>query len=80
MSMNTTYNEFTAVVLSDTVDLVKRSDSLYVGAGGDLVAVAQNGTATTFVDVPTGAILPLVVKRVNNTSTTAASIVSLNAV
>jgi len=50
---------------------------LYVGTGGDLVAVDRDGTAITFVAVPTGAILPIRCVRVNSTSTTASDIVAL---
>jgi hypothetical protein len=83
MSMNTTYNVWNDVVPSDTVDIAttpKLTDAVYVGEGGDLVAVAQNGRATTFVGVPTGMVLPVIIKRVNSTDTSAASIVALNAV
>lgn len=51
--------------------------ALYVGSGGDLVAISPLGSQVTFVGVPTGTVLPIQAIRVNSTSTTAASIVAL---
>jgi hypothetical protein len=51
--------------------------ALYVGEGGDVAAVEQDGTVRLFVGVPTGSILTVKAKRVNNTDTSAASIVAL---
>lgn len=50
--------------------------ALYVGTGGDLVAVFENGLAQTFTAVPSGAFLPLAVRRINATGTTADGIVA----
>lgn len=51
--------------------------ALYVGTGGNVVVVGVDGTATTFVSVPSGSILPVAAERVNATDTTATSIVAL---
>lgn len=51
--------------------------AIYVGTGGTVVAVFENDAAITFINVPSGAILPVRLKRVNNTSTTASSMVAL---
>ena len=52
--------------------------AIYVGTGGNVVAVfADNNTAATFVNVPSGAILPVAVWRVNSTNTTASNMVAL---
>lgn len=66
------------VTAHDTTELAKVSRALYVGVGGDVsVQFAGVGTAIVFKNVPTGAILPIRIKRVNSTSTTATNMVSL---
>ena len=74
-----TYNLWTAVTPSDTTDLPRLTDGLWVGTGGNLVAVMQNNTTLTFA-VPSGGWLPIAARRVNSTNTTATGIVALNAV
>ena len=66
-----------SVTPSNTVDFDTFSRALYVGGGGDLVAVFENDVAVTFVGIPAGFILPVRVKRVNATGTTASNIVAL---
>lgn len=52
--------------------------AIYVGTGGNVVVVfADTGSAVTFTNVPSGAILPVAAKRVNSTSTTASNMVAL---
>jgi len=69
-----------AVTTSDTADsgdMAYVSRALYIGVGGDLVAVRTDGTEVTFVGVAAGTIVPIRAKRVKATGTTAASIVAL---
>jgi hypothetical protein len=69
---------FAAVSLSDTVNHTGGiARALYVGVGGDVVAVGPDDVAVTFKNVPTGALLPIATKRVNNTSTTATNLAVL---
>ena len=68
---------YETVTPSDTVALTRPSRSLYVGTAGNVVAIRDDGTAVTFVNVQNGQVLPIVCKRVNSTSTTALNIVSL---
>lgn len=52
--------------------------ALYVGTGGDIVLVcAGDDTPVTFINVPTGTILPVCARIVLNTGTTAADMVGL---
>jgi hypothetical protein len=51
--------------------------ALFVGVGGDLVAVALDDVAVGFKNIASGAVLPLAVKRVNAANTTATDIVAL---
>ncbi len=68
-----------AVSPSDTVDLATvPTRGLWIGAGGDVAVNMQGtGTAVVFKGAATGAILPIQVKRVLVTNTTASSIVAL---
>lgn len=75
--------DYFAITPSDTVNFTVADNKttivrgIYVGTGGDVVAVRQDGTAVTFTGVPGGVILPIVAKRVNSTSTTASNLVGL---
>lgn len=71
-------NVFDPVTPSDTVDLPRGlSLALWVGAVGNVAAVMQNGVVVMFNAVPAGTWLPLAVKRINATNTTASAIVAL---
>lgn len=70
-----------AVAPSDTADLTMYSRCLYVGGDGDVtvVMVGQNGDAPiTFPGVVGGTLLPIQVRRVMATGTTATALVALN--
>ncbi|PHS27728.1 MAG: hypothetical protein COA85_04930 [Robiginitomaculum sp.] len=60
-----------AITPDDAIDLAQITRALYSGAGGDLAVIMQGGGAVTFKAVPAGVILPLRVKRVMSTGTTA---------
>lgn len=68
---------YAAVTPSDTVDFDDLARALYVGGAGNVVAVRHDGTTVTFTGVQAGTVLPIAVRRVNSTSTTATSIVAL---
>lgn len=51
--------------------------SLYVGGAGDVAVTMFNGDAVTFSAVPAGTILPICVKQVKSTGTTATLILGL---
>jgi len=81
------YNLFVAITKSDTVNIVvpfpKKpavTDAIYVGASGDIAAVMENGTAVTLASAIAGTIIPIAVKRVNSTLTTADNLVALYSV
>ena len=66
------------VTPDNSTELARVSRALYVGVGGDVsVQMAGTGTAIVFKNVPTGATLPIRIKRVNSTATTATNMVSL---
>jgi hypothetical protein len=64
-----------AVSPSDTGEI--RALALYVGTTGNLRVLTANGDDVTFPNVPSGFLLPLEVRRVYSTSTTASNIVAL---
>lgn len=66
-----------AVTTSDATNLTKYSRALYVGGAGNLTVVMRDDTVVLFSSVPAGTILPIRVKRVNATATTATNIVAI---
>lgn len=67
-----------AVAPHDVNDLTFTARALYVGTGGDVVAILKgDAAAVTFKNVPTGAVLPVAVRRVQATGTTASNILAL---
>lgn len=65
-----------AVTPHNTNELTKVSRALYIGVSGDVAVVMQDGTTLTFKAVPVG-LLPIRVKIVKSTGTTATDIVAL---
>lgn len=66
-----------AVTPSDTVSM-ECGRALYVGGAGDLtVVMREESNVVTFAAVPAGTVLPMQVRRVNATGTTATNIVAL---
>lgn len=68
---------YEAVTPSDSTDFDTICRAIYVGGAGNVVAVRHDGTAVTFTGVPAGTVLPIAVRRINSTSTTATAIVAL---
>ena len=70
-------DDYFAVTPSDATDLAVSTRGLFVGGAGNLVAVKEDNTTVTFTGVIAGQILPIRVRRVNATNTTATNIVAL---
>lgn len=76
------FNLNLAVTPSDTVNLASfttqgiLTSALYVGTGGDVVTVGNDGVSTTWKAVPTGWFLPIAAIRVNGSGTSASNIVA----
>jgi hypothetical protein len=70
------YSDAVAITTSDTVDLPQLTDAIWVGGAGIVVAVFPNGKTVNFTCVA-ASVLPIRVKRVNATSTTATLMVAL---
>lgn len=77
------YNFAQAITKSDTVNIAyyttlgnRLTDAVYVGGAGIVVAVFQDGTLVNFTAVA-GEVLPIGIKRVDSTNTTASLMVAL---
>lgn len=66
-----------AVTASDITEYAPVLDAVFVGGAGDIAVVPANGSAAVVFTVPAGAIIPLAVKKINSTDTTATNIVGL---
>lgn len=66
------------VTPNDSEDLDYVSRGIYVGVSGDLSVVLRDSTSPVlFQNMPNGTFLPIRVRRVRNTDTTASGIVAL---
>lgn len=75
--LSSSYSYF-AVTPSDTVDFTQGvTRGIYVGGAGNFVAVKEDATTVTFTGALAGVVYPIRCKRVNNTNTTATSLVAL---
>lgn len=66
-----------AVTPADGSDMTISSRGLYVGGAGDLKVTMEGGETVTFTAVVAGTMMPIRVRRVFSTGTTATSIVAL---
>lgn len=75
--MTRTYNKAALISKSDTVDIPEGlTDAIYVGGAGIVAAVFQDGSVSNITAVA-GTFLPLQVRRVNSTNTTASVMTAL---
>ena len=51
--------------------------SIYVGGAGDLSVIMSDDSAVTFSSVPAGMVIPITVKKVMSTGTTATLLIGL---
>jgi hypothetical protein len=66
-----------AVSPSDGSDLTETTRAVYVGASGNLAVTLSSGADVTLTGVPGGTLLPLRLRRIKATGTTATAIVGL---
>ena len=70
-----------AITPSDTNDLADTPKGIYVGTGGDVALIAAGApaqaSAVVFRNLPSGALLPVRVRRIVATGTTAADLLAL---
>jgi ribonuclease HI len=74
------YNDIQTLAKSDTVNIYVDgglTDAVLVGGAGIVVAVLQNDTTVTITGVIAGALLPIAIKRVNSTTTSATNMIAL---
>jgi hypothetical protein len=67
-----------ALTPDDSNDLTTTTRGLYIGVGGNISVILEGDTvAVTFLGAIAGTVLPLRVKRLRSTSTTATNLVGL---
>lgn len=66
-----------AITKSDVTEFATMTKGLYVGTTGDVAVVMADGSAFTIPSVPAGAVLPIQVKQVKSTGTTADGFIGL---
>lgn len=66
-----------AITPHNTNDLSSVTNGIYVGSSGDIAVLMSDGAAVTFVAAVAGSVLPIRVKRVKATGTTATNLVAL---
>lgn len=62
---------------SDSTDLVEVTRAVYIGTGGAIAGIMQGGEEVTFISVPGGTLLPVRLRRIKATGTTATALVGL---
>lgn len=70
-------NDAFNIIPDDAIDLTQVTRALYTGAGGDISLVMQSGASVSFIAVPAGIILPLRIRKVMATATTATNLCGL---
>ena len=67
-----------SITPNDSVDLSVTCRAMFVGVAGDIsVILADDSSSIVFKNVPAGSVLPISVKRVEATLTTASDILGL---
>lgn len=67
-----------AITPSDTEELSYITRGIYVGVGGDIVVVMPAGSTIAFKNAVAGTVLPISVRQVKATNTTATNLVALH--
>lgn len=71
-------NNAASVTPNDSADLPIAARALYIGVGGNVsVDMVGGQESVVFANVPGGTVLPVRVKRVNSTGTTATTMLAL---
>ena len=66
-----------SITRSDSTDLAAETRAVYIGTAGDLAVILSSGDEVTLAAVPAGSLLPLRVRRVKSTGTSASQLVGL---
>lgn len=67
-----------AITPSDSTNLTQTTRAIYIGSAGNLkVLMLEDSTPVTFTGLVEGTLLPICVKRVYETDTTASNIIGL---
>ena len=69
---------YETITPSDSTDLDDLARAIYVGGAGNIAAVQHDGTVVNFIGAVAGTVLPIAVRRINSTNTTATNLVALH--
>jgi hypothetical protein len=72
------YNWVVPVTPSNTLDLERLTDAVYIGGDGNLAVALENNVVQTFNGLVAGQIVPVVARRVQATGTTATNLLAMN--
>lgn len=75
--VNNTYRNAVVLTKDDSNDLATWSRALYIGGTGNINVVTAEGATVLFTALPVGTILPISIKRLLSTSTTATLVVAM---
>jgi hypothetical protein len=71
------YAHAAVLTKSDTDELVEASRALYIGGTGNINVVTVSGETVLFSALPVGTVLPIRIKQLLSTNTTATLVVAL---
>lgn len=66
-----------AITPSDEDEFAEVTRALYIGTGGTVAAVLQSGAAVSFANLGSGTLLPVRLRQVKATGTTASGLVGM---
>lgn len=66
-----------AITPDDSTGLPETTRAIYVGTAGDISVTLASGADVTFVNIPSGTLLPIRASHVKSTSTTAINVIGL---
>ena len=75
--LESTEKDAYAITGNDSTALTKSTRSIYVGGSGNIKVTTVDGTTVTFNGAVAGSIIPVRVKRVFSTGTTATNLIGL---
>lgn len=71
------YTHAASITTDNSNDLPTPAKAIYVGGAGDLTVTTGSGEDVVFKAVPVGTVLPVKIKRVKATGTTATLLLAL---
>lgn len=77
LSMLEPSGDAVALTKSDTDDLREISRAIWVGGAGDITVIMSSGSSVLISSVPAGTLLPIRIRKLMSTGTSASNVVAL---